>query len=369
MLVFLSAELEQCIAQRNLSDNQIAGLEQIARSARTGKHLILGHMNVLESLGSFDRLGEISRAYYKASANRSVQQFSVFDHAEIYVKVGIQENGITANLIDGKTCIVIPLEQFNSHNFSNATTLLLERESDHQFLKCVWDKYLLDNFLQNVNVVYEVDDGPGGNTVNKYSRLQEACDRLCLCILDSDRLYPGGPCSRTAQDVANSDRSDIHTIRYQILEVHEMENLIPMSVLHVVADAMGGSPHSFAHRLLRALGRLADNGKPEVYLHWDSKKGIICNGLSDEGSRAFWKGHYEEIKNIFPKQCNRIDCNSSSCERLLIPAWPFPAEALSAAKFHQNHFTLPRDELLSGIWIRLGRQLFSWGMADTPRIT
>jgi hypothetical protein len=357
-----------CIAQRNLSDNQIAGLEQIARSARTGKHLVFGHMSVLDRLGSFERLGEISRAYYKASANRSVQQLSIFNHADIYVKVGVQESDITANLVDGKTCIVIPLEQFNSHSFSNATTLLLEKESDYQFLKCVCDKYLLDNFLHNVNVVYEVDDGPGGNTVNKYRRLQATCDRLCLCILDSDRLYPGGPCSRTAQDVANVDRSDIHAIRYQILEVHEIENLIPVSVLQSVADAMGGAPNSIAHCLLRALERLADKGGPDVYLHWDSKKGIVCNGLSDEGSRTFWKGHYAEIKEVFHKQCIRSDCNSSSCERLLLPPWPFPAEALVAVKDHQNHFTGPRDELLSGIWIRLGRQLFSWGMADVPRI-
>ncbi len=370
MLIQLGDDIGDCLDPCTLTIDEQAGLEQIAHNARNGFHLLSGEMNLLDRLASSPFLGDVAKSLYLSAANKSVQRRGIWEHIDVYVVATTNLKNVEIDVVEGATRIRIPLSHFGMGCFGGSTVLLLESVSDFLILESIARWYLRVSGLNDSLYSFQTEDGPGGNTVNKYVQKQAQGTQLCLCVVDSDKLSPGDALSNTAENVLNADDPSVHTTAVHILDAHEIENLIPMSVLEKVAELRGCAEGSMPRIVLRCLAELSQLGFPDTQRYWDYKDGVLCQTLNGRvDANAFWKGHYERVKNHFRKTCQSENCHSEACERVLLPAWPLARETREYMQSEGLELSLPMDQELADLWQRLGRLLINWGIADLRTIT
>lgn len=130
--------------------------------------------------------------------------------------------------------------------------------------------------------------GGGGSTVDVLKSIKKR-NVVCLVILDSDCKYPGAdrpPKGSTAFRCQQSYKKQRSNIHLQILDVHEIENLVPISYMCQNTNAEG----------LKFLKRLEKHNLLNQLTYYDVKLGIIKEDASKcPGLMSFAKYLYEAI--------------------------------------------------------------------------
>jgi hypothetical protein len=78
--------------------------------------------------------------------------------------------------------------------------------------------------------------GGGADTAEQYKRCQDGKNRFCICIVDSDRNFPGDRLKETASNVRALDDEAQPLCLYLHTHGHELENYIPTSWYSIVTE-------------------------------------------------------------------------------------------------------------------------------------
>lgn len=313
MLILIDSSVVDKGDENTWDDETVVALENLATARREGKHIVMAKRETLNKIAQCSRLSEFSRKIYHKLYNESTQLYSYLSAATKYIEIvnPCYEPQVLSDL--GKQIIKVPPRFFYDSESVQKTILLGENLDDALFYETLAKVYLKWK-ERNVKIVCEHRGGGGHTTSNEYSNIQQAKQRFCLCIVDSDKIAPNGNLGSTASSLSNSD--DPTCIRTQtfILDCRESENLIPNSILSELPLTEREIPEAL--KIIESISK--SESAVEVRCFLDIKKGTYLKKIIDEKNcqvQDFWQAKIPLIPNISARIDNwcltNWQCNNS----------------------------------------------------------
>ncbi len=289
----------------------IPALENLANAVREGKHLVISDRETLKIITQCQDLSKTTRVIYNMLYNDFLQLKPYLSFVTRYIEItDLLEP--TLSSLSGKEVIQVPLRFFENTESIQKTILLCENIRDTSFYRTIARVYVIwkwknTNIKNNISLEFEPKGG-GGNTINiEYDNIQKTTKRFCLCILDSDRISPEGKLGSTAALIASIDQnqnSQFFRTKVFILDVHEIENLIPNSILLEICS--GNQQREEAMKRIKTLQEIRGS---QIKHFLDIKEGTLMYKIfnsTNPKDKLFWESHVLEINTIL--KCINDDC-------------------------------------------------------------
>lgn len=371
MLIYIDKSIA---GHGNLTDVEEVMFTELACAHRRGDCYLCG------APASIDRLKTEIRAFQRGIGNRYAELTSLINTVETLIVISYSANPVLPQIIiekqrKGELQIrTITVNQAISYRLNKQCILLGESLYDCNFYRLLASRFMYLNrkTIRGVRISLSDEIG-GGDSINQSL---EKCIRnnynITFCLIDSDKKYDrstkyGAEPARgkTAQKLDRSSAKLIdeglgNLFDLYCLEVHEVENLIPFSVL----DAVANSTIKEMLPGIAYLKKLKAANLTDAILFYDFKKGNNIEKLRQECQDPSSKkkpelAYWEEI-------AQQIGDESAPClsEQVLSKSIEYMKKS--------GYIYSDADELddhLVGYWNAIGKKVFSWGCASTPNAT
>ncbi|EHJ14461.1 MULTISPECIES: hypothetical protein [Crocosphaera] len=294
MLIKIDVSVVQSFENSNSwPDDLIIALENLALARREGKHSIIADLNTLKIIAKCSDLSKNAKISYKKILNDRPKFKAYLSHVSRYIEIihPCNVNKIDSN--SGKDIIKLPYTFFNDSETIQKSILLCENLQDTEFYKIIAETFCKWKRL-NIKPKFEPSLG-GGNTISTvYENIQNKKKRLCLCIVDSDKLSPNSSLGSTARNIKQKDDNTSVTTLLYILPVRELENLIPLSILSELMSKNGDRENPF-----KQLEKIEESSVKEIRNFLDIKEGTRLKKIVNEPSsvKDFWKDKLDKLPN------------------------------------------------------------------------
>ena len=271
---------------------------------------------------------------------------------------------------------IIHLENAMKWRLNVGCSLLAENLVDCEFLTLV-SRQQYHHLLKGIDIKFHFENGGGTTTVDVFEKCLTHDKVPVLCVTDSDQKYdttkqypqdpPKGETFKKVCDLKKKmDDSSNPPNLFFPLEVHEIENLIP---LYILIELQSDCPNiADGVNTLLSLKNIK-NGKPILF--YDFKNGFPF--IEKAPKRVYW----QEISNllgfegfIIPPSKEKLEDSSFNTDML---STPFPAlhcKTLlkNANSWLKKHFgqNLVLDEYLRVHWNNIADTIFTWGCVNAP---
>ncbi|MCP4105818.1 MAG: hypothetical protein GY749_09820 [Desulfobacteraceae bacterium] len=367
--------LDNSLAENLDDENVITALEYIALGRREGKHLIFSDMKTMKAFATCTSLTpKACRTYQKIltrlpskknSLNTLIRQVRIVseDIGIMWRKIGTgKEIRVSARLIDD-SCFIQP------------AILLCEHENDCELYRKIAEASMKWSNKGKVTVRYEKRGGGGSTTADPiYKNIQKECKRFCLCLCDSDWKYPGGPLGDTAKVLKRTDKPDEGLCECKVIEVREIENLIPTAMFSKVSnpdrikcieflEQLEKSPIAEARKFIDLKNGL--KGK-EYYDCYDHNSGYWSNLLNTVRSVQSSDGLINECRDNqtckSPKNCT-CSITRGLGEKI--------SEAVVKMLEEESGLKVSEmvDDALKPYWQEYGELVVAWCCGDMPMVS
>ena len=356
---------ESClVAVRTESLNIIALLEQLALDRRKCRNIVVAKREVLYELASIEKLSDVSRSVYKVLSNRMSERKLLLKNAKKYCRIVATETEKRIIVEGEQEIILLNIEMASLKDFTTYTLLLAENKADIEFYKFVGQYFVKKNKLGTLNIGFEGTNGGGSTISDVLAHIISEKNRMCLCIVDSDRKYanaaPGDTMQRIMSVVQGISQDYFEVL---LLEMHEIENIIPLSVLQKVVDEnkLGKQGLLFYQYLIGC-----DNTINSPMFYFDLKEGILKKsfileeGADDEKQkkyrkkelyRQYWREYIEKYGIKIDESSNTV-LVSGICEKVL--KW--------SMKYLDNKENLIEvEDPIRQVWEKIGEKVYCWG--------
>ncbi len=285
----------------------LEALENISISRREGKHLVFSDRNTLKYLLNCVQLSERARKIYKRIYEESTQfkaYLSVFSRHVIVCPLLTVPTSIIS---DGVVITSLPVSYFNDTAIIQPTSIVSENNSDTLFYIMIAKTYFAMKKLGSIRINYIPNHGGGSTVNNVYKEIQDRNNCFCLCIVDSDKKSPSSNFGDTAKKLISVDNPDVVICNYFVLNVHEVENLIPYSFLSEAS-------RSQKDRMIAVefIHNLDISNNPELRKYIDIKNGTYLKDVFHTKELIdYWIGTKPPIQSMWPCDIND-DCFSAT---------------------------------------------------------
>ena len=184
----------------------------------------------------------------------------------------------------------IAINFFKNTSAIQPPILLCENLDDTRFYSALCKEYFGDIYINTKNGL-----GGGGSTVaDNLENIINNNDRFCLCVVDSDIKYDGAPEGGTYKAIQNKKLKPNSTYDICKLNVHEIENLIPID--KVIQFIKNKRVRQFAQRL-----KNIDN-TGDILFFYDIKDGISKKSIERDCN-------YYKFANKIYQRLQKPSCN------------------------------------------------------------
>lgn len=360
---------ESCLETISTGDsNSIAFLEQLALDRRRCKNIIVANRNVLSQLANTPSLSEVSRKIYKVIGNRVSEHKLLLKHAKRYCRIVAENNGTSIINNGGKEIFLLEINEAVSKDFTSKSIMLAENEEDILFYKLLGQYYILQNQMGNIKIDFEPRNGGGSTTYMVLQGILTSRDRMSLCIVDSDKKYASAEPRETmkkVQEIVDGKTRDHFDVIF--LDVHEIENLLPLSVLEDIVEKLkiDDKGIEFMKFLLSQ-----DASKTSPVFYYDVKKGIprtayiLEDDADDERKRKYRK--LEEYRKYWLPYIESFGVKIGTendaiivgvCDKTLKHALGY----FDLLRSEKRMETLVVDSHLRETWLEIGEKVYCWG--------
>jgi hypothetical protein len=372
MLISIDRSVVDKGDENTWDDDTVLALENLATARREGKHLVIAERETLKKIAQCSRLSQYAKSLYHTLYNKSTQQFQSSRSAVTrYIEIVNPCYSPQIVSASGQQIIKVAPNFFNDSESVQKTILLCENSDDAVLYETIAKVYLIWK-RTNVQIVCEPRGG-GGNTISsEYVNIQTLKKRLCLCIVDSDKIAPEGKLGSTASRLQSLSNSNCINTQTLILDCREIENLIPNSILSELCA--GNKERLEALKIFENISSSAI----EIRNFLDVKKGTKMKEIIQESNpkiKDFW-----EVKiPLIPHVSSCIDawckdnwqCSSKSGECQCKISLAFGESTLSNTVEYlkqKSPHEIARivDESMSDDWNKIGQIVVNWCIADRP---
>jgi len=270
MIIYLTDDL---IDKRNSINDFYHFLFIMMLAYKEGKHFIsISPKNVKllikdKNLKKRPELYEILKSYRTHCKSYILENFKKYFNVIIKVILDGEEECKVEDSIEYR---YIKYNKFLDSVTIQKTILLGENPSDAEIYKVISDYYQKQQNL-NYSSLFEARGGGGNTVVKEYEPIYNDEERFCLCILDSDKRYKEQTNYGDTADKVKKFEEQVHKknckMRIEILEVLELENLLPLSFYK---DTYSNKIHIVNN--IEKILKIDSNFKK----YFDFKKGISC---------------------------------------------------------------------------------------------
>ncbi len=314
--------------------------------------MLCGDLRSIEWLEQ--NLEGIDKVIYKKIRNKYPQTGSILTAVEICTVLSYNENPVIPNAAN--SVLSIKVADAINLRIDQQCALVCENLTDCAFYKLIAQHYIQSQKIKGISMSFHEELG-GGNTICEvYQKCVEQDKILSLCLVDSDikygktEKYPSNPARgdtvRMLEKVHNKLlKSSIATIfDLHTIPVHEVENLIPLSVLRLMASL--DSPE--IKDGVAYLEKLKAYRLTDAILCYDFKHG--SKKIKTDPAVTYWIEIAEKTAD---------DSLPALCEKVL-------EKAISAltSNTQSSIQDVTLDDYLVDIWKNIGLKVFSWGCAS-----
>lgn len=352
------------------NDDCIACFESLALSRRHGENMLLAERRVLDFLSKSEKLSDVSRGVYRRLLAKASEFKLILKSVERYCRImGNAETSIETE--DGKTVVYISAAEMGKRDMHKLSIILAENVDDIKFYKIIGKHYTAKYNIGNIKIDFADRLGGGSTTSGILESIIAEEKNMCLCISDSDKKYPGDSAGDTLKKImktAEDNKEKKYFWDVIPLEVHEIENLIPVNVLEEIQREKGVVMEGIGF-VKFLYGKSVEGDSPYVY--YDFKNGIklkrfFLHKSADEQEkkkfdrlepyRQYWRGYIEEYGITI--EDNKQDALAGGiCEKILIHTLDF----LNGMTGEELLKKCRVGGMLEKYWDDIGSRILSWG--------
>lgn len=359
----------------NLNNELTYPLSLLAIAQSEGKHIITGDRNTLQSIIKCDFLDDPTKQIYKKILDKVSYLPSYLSAVSRYIEVinDCPEPRILES--SGKKVIQVSPKFFNDSETIQKTIILAENINDSFFYEIIATVYLIWKELR-ASIAYEKRGGGGSTITGNYIEIQRSNKRLCLCLVDSDRLAPQSSLGSTAQSIQRQADSRCTRTQLFILNFREIENLIPTSILSELPLIKSKN----AQEALEVIQAIDRSSVQEIRGFLDIKHKMVFQSViknKEDNVKEFWQDKIDEISQISDI---RIDswcqehwsCSKPNpCNCSIFPGFgdgvlEQTIEHLKGIAPQQIAKKIKEGNPLRREWEKLGEAVVNWCLADQP---
>lgn len=234
----------------NDPQNKLLAVENLLKAHGEGKHHLWMPIDVVQELSRCQDLGYFSRRVLEELASQVNERRFIHANFLFYACVDFVDKH-RLDFLD--QVLHVGYHQLLDSSSTQESILLTENDLDGEAFVWGAKTYLHKHKLSGLNVALEIQPGGGNTTINSFNRLSEG-KRFFACIIDSDKHHPKASLGTTAKRFSSVDQGFQNRRYFEILQHHEIENLIPFSIIRSVAGELctGGSvfdPRFYSYRV------------------------------------------------------------------------------------------------------------------------
>ncbi|WP_146140790.1 hypothetical protein [Haliangium sp. UPWRP_2] len=274
MFLELSQKLESQLTNLLAQQSFIDSIDNLTLAHYEGKHILSCSHKLAQSLISAPNISQKTKGILQKIKSQYTESQTLKRKLSVYISVdhGASDR-ICSERVGEQNRFTVPYEWFSDSQHIQKTRLLCEDDDDAKVYMGILRSYLVANKLRPIEIAFR-PSGSGGNSIHDRLRECEIGEGITLCIVDSDRKWPGAALGQTAHQLRRTfDNLDegatvAHVI---VLECHELENILPKRLIEAALPS--SSDPSVVDRIFLAC-ELGILGECSPNWHHDLKDGI-----------------------------------------------------------------------------------------------
>lgn len=353
-------KIENCLPDQYTYDiDRQHALENLIMSSAFRHNIVILDTETIESVLVSDIYSKRTKNYTHDIRAYRREYAGIADTLSTYAVVDFNYEGSICAFEKDKPIIKVSYKYFIDPKDSGPITLLTENFLDFQLYNIISKYY--SQYISNygIKTSFTFSFGGGSQIKTMFDSLKDD-SKLVLCIVDSDKAHPFISEGSTSSPFSKEDREDINGSLAYIIDMREIETLIPLSIIQEIA---------VDNKLDEQIGSLDDIVKftlteSRFRKFFDHKKGLTLKEaiFSDNKHGDFWLGILSKKSEFSSKSCLQDkECyNCSSCPKVI----GFGDKILkhSIDKIQQSNLRrLNVDQNILDDWITIGEIMIGWG--------
>ncbi|MFS1441768.1 hypothetical protein BCU50_007840 [Vibrio sp. 10N.286.46.E10] len=343
------------LLSKNDSKDASAFLEDLLKLRRCGKTLIsIKKKSVLKIIDS-DKLSDLDNLILSKINSDMTYSNQVISEIEDFIFC--YHSDYNKDIENPRLSIDIK-NYINTNKPILESSVVLEDEND-DLVYSVISKWFMENFsdMKNYHIHYEPEHGGGDRTnIRCNSLIIKKHNTFSIC--DSDKSTPHCPVGSTAIKAKKVFTDSNLENNFLLLNVHEVENLLPINLLIHKAREQQKPALEFIENVTKIT--------PSAYLHYDFKEGFKFKDVyvTDGNIKNYWMPIYDShppTEAIKSKVRSGHLKNSSVIYNQLSSMLNHAIEDLHS--FDTSKITPP---ILEEQWKLIGAQLYKWCLCSKP---
>lgn len=345
------------------------GISLLAHSRRTGCHLVVGSRGVLSALAATAHLGSRDRAVFQHLLSRFSTISPLRSFPAVYIEVVPSQVKPISILRGGQVAIQMPIEALDSIPFVGPTVLLGENIDDANLMAIVGESWLHHKGVSGIAIRCSTRGGGGSTLEHEFGAIVDQGDLLCLCVADSDKSWPNAPQGATARAVLSRKRLDRPYCAVLVLDIHEIENMLPVDVIES-AWRLNNAPH--------AMSALISDGRDHqdsFIIYFDFKNGIRSRKFASDGYARYWIETIDRWRQAIPNLV--VGCSNpgicgaaGDCTCRIVPGYGAAILSIVLNNFRAElRSSLTRGQLSASQmsqWVACAEAVASWCCGSLP---
>ena len=356
MLFFISESLaDQAIrGDRNIID----ALSSLGYFWRTGCCLVDGSRAALESL----RNNECLHDDYNLILMKKQEVVSLYQKINFFVVLQI-EDGLPDVIIDGAVGRSVNVTSFENRINLALNIVLCENIRDYDFY--LWGAKYFSDIDDGIFKLNMLGYNGGGAVIVESAKHLEGFP--CLVICDNDRKYPEDDEGETIKELGNYYLAARPLLMWRYdLKVHEVENLIPLSLLCMAWGSKG---------LVKKMKNWINNANYDPFFSFfDFKEGFKRSTLREMNISHVpsFPNYVSMLKSLGLTQQKINDVLASTYKKnepALLPGLSKDLMKMVLDFLYSNNLNQPvlADSYQEDDWNNIMRMMWSIGCANRPR--
>lgn len=361
---------KSCLEVLKTNDfNAIAFFEQLALDRRKCRNIVVAKREIFFELAKNESLSDLSRAIYNILGNRMSERKLLLKNTKRYCRIVATNSEKNIIIEDNHEIILLNILYGAKRDFTGCPIMLAENEEDIEFYKFVGKYFVKKNKIGNINIDFEEKNGGGSTISNVLERVICEKQKMCLCIVDSDRKYGEADYGDTMKRVISVTK-DVAQDYFEVLllQVHEIENIIPFSILENIVKENRLDEQGLL--FIKFLTDCDDTMKSPAF-YFDLKKGISKSAfvLADNADydqkrkyrknelyRQYWRKYIDEYGIKLDDESNQV-LVGGVCEKVLRYALQYLRKMECCNKLE----LLEIEKVLQQMWEEIGEKVYCWG--------
>lgn len=353
-------KIENCFPDKYAQDaDRQHALENLILSSAFRHNIVILDTKTIESILSCHDYSAIIKNHTHDILSYRREYAGIAYNLSVHTIVDFEYEGETYNFDKENSIIKISYKYFIDPKDSGPTTLLAENLLDFKLYNIIAKYYSqhIANYGLKTSFVFSFG---GGSQIKTMFDSLKSDSKLVLCIIDSDKAHPHMSEGSTSSPFSKKDREDINGNLAYVIDMREIETLIPLNIIQEIAIDNKLDEHIDSLDDIVKFNSIGNRFRK----FFDHKKGLTLKEAihADNIHGDFWLDILSKKPNFSSKSClEDKECYScSSCPRIV----GFGDKLLknSISKIEQSNLHgLNIDKDIHHDWMTIGELMMGWG--------